>query len=279
MNRVKQSSLITATSCLCRYGEKAKPPCHSRCYKACHRSVPGHHCYPCCSAPPLMPSNRLPSPFSPPFQLVPSCSSMTQKEVCQSTTWTSTMCLYVSVNVCVRVCVRERRWMRVIMPCHFEWCHVFFSLSFLFFLLDSSSCSAAPLCQFPVWSISLFYLLCVYSFISVSCSLPLMFNQGSRAFRNSSGIFSWLLYSICLCWQLLCVFFFDFFLDSVFARFQNWTSPWHWTLTHFSSGRHWVSTFTTRPFTMKDKGIKAATAPDQTAASEMWKNKYLSSTF
>lgn len=69
----------------------------------------------------------------------------------------------------------------------------------------------------------------MYVFLSLCLfSLCLIFKQGSRAFGNPSSIFSGLFYSNCLCLGL-------FFLDSVFAGFQNWTSsPWHWRLTHFS---------------------------------------------
>lgn len=87
--------------------------------------------------PPLTPSSRLPSPFSPPFQLVHPAQVWLRKR-CVSLPCEPAQCAFVSVKVCV-----------CIMPCHFEWCHVFLFLAW--FLLDSSMCSAAPpLCRSPV---------------------------------------------------------------------------------------------------------------------------------
>lgn len=69
----------------------------------------------------------------------------------------------------------------------------------------------------------------------------------------------WLFYSNCLCWQ------FVFFELSVFLEFKIGRQ----VCWHIFPGRHWVSRFTSEPFTMKDRGIKTAAAL-QTTASLMW---------
>lgn len=102
-----------------------------------------------------------------PILIGPSCSSMTQKEVCQSAMWTSIMCVFVLRSVCV------------IMHCHFEWCHIFlFSLPLFFW---------TP--QFALLLLSVIPPLC-YGFVlfppCIFASLSLLSKQGSRAFGISS---------------------------------------------------------------------------------------------
>lgn len=87
------------------------------------------------------------------ISISPSCSSMTQKEVCQSTMWTRTAC----VRACVRSCVP--------MPCHFEWCHfclislpLFFWTSLFALLL---LCHPSPtFIRFLFLFFPLFYFIC-----------------------------------------------------------------------------------------------------------------------
>lgn len=135
-----------------------------------------------------------------PISIGPSCSSMTQKEVCQSTMWTSTMnvsvCILKSADECV--CV---------LSCPVILNNVMFSYFFPSFPLDSSFCSAAPLCYFLVFLGSLFSLCVFLLFLSVSFSLWYL----SKAAEHS-GIpvksFFWLFYSNCLCWKLFVFCFF-----------------------------------------------------------------------
>ena len=114
--------------------------------------------------PPLTPPKPLAFTIQPPISIGPSCSSMTQKEVCQSTMWTSTICVCVSkecrrVCACVCVCVRAA----CVLPCTVILNDVTFSLPlFLSSLL------------FPTWiHLSFLYGLCLFSpcasFSSVWC--------------------------------------------------------------------------------------------------------------
>lgn len=137
----------------------------------------------------------------------PSCSSMTQKEVCQSAMQTSAKCVF-------SVCVKESGGVCVIMHCHLEWCHVFFAS----FLLDSSMCSAAPLC----YSSLMFWFLCVFS--SYLCLFVCGWYLNRAA--ELSGV-----KSVKALFFLIFLFMLLGFFDSLCARFQNWTfSP----VTHFS---------------------------------------------
>lgn len=146
-----------------------------------------------------------------PILIGPSCSSMTQKEVCQSAMWTSIMCVFVLRSVCV------------IMHCHFEWCHIFLFLCLFSSGLLDLLCSSSLL--FPHSVMVLFCFLPV--------SLPLCLCYLSRAAEHSEFPVKCFLFCFLNCFTVtvyvFCLFF--FFLDSLFAGFQNWTSS---LLTHFS---------------------------------------------
>lgn len=126
-----------------------------------------------------------------PIPIGPSCSSMTQKEVCQSATWTGPMCDFFFVSSCTEECLR------VLMHfCHFLN-DVMFSYSFASFLLCSSTGSAAPLC-FPLHQPH--SLLCFLSLLSLYLCLSSL--VGFQAGQQSVWEF-----------QLLFFFVLSFFLS------------------------------------------------------------------
>ena len=147
-------------------GERVKKTlCHYTVEKASHRSAPCHCCYSCYSALHSRRPNRLPSPFSPPFQSVhhaqvwlrkrcvsPPCEPAQFAFVCQKS---ADEC----ARVCVCVCVRAA----CVLPCTVILNDVTFSLPlFLSSLL------------FPTWiHLSFLYGLCLFSpcasFSSVWC--------------------------------------------------------------------------------------------------------------
>lgn len=142
-----------------------------------------------------------------PILIGPSCSSMTQKGVCQSAMWTSTMCVFVlrSVYVCV------------VMHCHLN--DVIFSYFF----------ASSGLLDLLCYSSMLFPLSVMVWCCCLPLSVPLCLCYLSRAAEHSEFpaqfFLYFLFYSNCLRFFLFC------FLDSLFAGFQNWTPT---LLTHFS---------------------------------------------
>lgn len=122
--------------------------------------------------PPLTPPNRLPSPFSPPFQLVHPAQVWLRKR-CVSLPCEPAQCVFLCEAVRRSVCV---------LPCTVILNDVMFSYFFASFLLDSSICSAAPLCHSPLCSV---FLVCFLP-VCVPLCLCRIFKQGSRAFGNSS---------------------------------------------------------------------------------------------
>lgn len=198
-----------------------------------------------------------------PIPIGPSCSSMTQKEVCQSATWTSPMCDFFFVSSCTEECLR------VLMHflSFFEWCHVFLFLCLFSSVLLDRLCCSSLFSSPPTPLASVFF---VSSFL-VSVSLFSRWFPSRAAehlgipviifflFFPSFFLCFWLFYSNCLCWQ------FVFFGLSVFLEFKIGRQ----VCWHIFPGRHWVSRFTSEPFTMKDRGIKTA-ASLQTTASQMW---------
>lgn len=124
--------------------------------------------------------------------------------------------------------------------------------------LDFSVCSAVPLRCSQIWCE--FRCFCLFL---TTVSLPVSFDVLSRTAEHS-GIplksFFDCNYSY---WQS---FFFFFFRLSVCWISKMDIRSLTMTVDIFFSGRRWVSRFITEPFTMKDRGIKAATASTQTPA-------------
>lgn len=211
--------------------------------------------------PPLTPPNRLPLPSSLPSQLVhpaqvwlrKKCVSL-PREPAQCVI--SSLCQAVRRSVCVFSCTFVIFWMMscFLIPLPLFFCAPRPALLLLSVLLSTNPTRFCVFCLF-------FPCICV-------SLLSLVSKQGSRAFGNSSSFFLffpsfflcfWLFYSNCLCWQ------FVFFGLSVFLEFKIGRQ----VCWHIFPGRHWVSRFTSEPFTMKDRGIKTA-ASLQTTASQMW---------
>ena len=122
---------------------------------------------------------------------------------------------------------------------------------------------SSPLCYSPLEFISLFRMVCV-------CFLPVPLSplfdvearqQSIREFHLNLCLVV-LLLTVCVCFSVL------FFKTQCLPDFKIGRPVHDIEGCHIFPGRHWVSRFTTEPFTMKDRGIKAAAASDPTYCLE-----------
>lgn len=183
-----------------------------------------------------------------PILIGPSCSSMTQKGVCQSAMWTSTMCVFVlrSVYVCV------------VMHCHLNY--VIFSYFF----------ASSRLLNLLCFSSLLFPLSVMVWCCCLPLSVPLCLCYLSRAAEHSEfPVQFFFLYFFCFCFTVtVYVFLFCFvFWTHCLLGFKIG----HRLCLHIFPGRHWVSRFNLWAIHHEGQGHKSSSStPNHTTASEMF---------
>lgn len=161
-------------------------------------------------------------------------------------------------NVCQCGCVKEC-WREWVLPWPVILNDVMFS--YLPFLLWTFQFALLFLCAAPKSDANSVHR-CFCLFLT-TVSLPVSFDVLSRTAEHSGIPLKSFFDCNYSCWQS---FFFLFFRLSVCWISKMDIRSLTMAVDIFFSGRRWVSRFITEPYTMKDRGIKAAAASTQTPA-------------